>query len=151
MTGTPPIIGSPAPPPPPGSSGGTVPPQTPVTPQALFNMLGVQVQNPNQQGGGSISMADALKLVQAMSPAKQPPPSPGPPPIKLDDPRVGGQDPDGAWTGYGKLQEGKKPKSSVCYRNYKFKDRAKAIDMVNKSEKEIKKGLSDESFHFTMP
>ena len=163
MTGTPPV-GTPVPAPTPGGSGGNVPPapQPPVTPQQLFmqqamlQQLGVQVQNPNQQGGGTISTADAFRLMQAgmqavsQSPAKQPPPPPpGPPP--LADPRFGGQDADGAWAGGGKLLEGKKPKSSVCYREYKFKDRAKAIDMKNKNEKEIKKGLSDESFHFTMP
>ena len=90
------------------------------------------------------------QMNQQQSPAKAPPPPPPPKVPVLKDPRVGGQDDEGVWTGYGQQGEGLEPNSLECYRAFKFaKD--KALLMRRNTEEKIKQGLSDTNFHFTMP
>ena len=60
------------------------------------------------------------QMNQQQSPAKAPPPPPPPKVPVLKDPRVGGQDDEGVWTGYGQQGEGLEPNSLECYRAFKF-------------------------------
>ena len=99
-----------------------------------------------------MSMVQALQQVQMQQQAPARPPPPPPPKVpRFPDPRVGGQDSTGVWTGFGKQQQGKKPKSQDCYRDFKFAARDKAITMTSKIEKEIRQGNPDSDYEFTMP
>ena len=72
-----------------------------------------------------------------------------PPP---DDPRVGGIDLKGAWSGKGFDGLGTTPASGFCYREFRFNDPAKCHSELSKVETYCRNGLKQEpQYHFSMP
>lgn len=95
-------------------------------------------------------MVDVLSLLQALNLTGNKQSASAP--VQLDQPRVGGVDENGAWSGLGKNNLGAKPKSGLCYRKFSFSDKAKSVSEINKIERECKKGISEQTdYLFTLP